>query len=237
MNLIVDIGNTVLKASVADGVTLGKTYRYQGEKGIEFTAGLAAKYHPEKMVVCSARTLSSEEVSLLEKDCGKLTLIDPDHRKVMRRYGLPEYVTPASVASIVAARHLFSGKGCCIFDFGTMLTSSFTAPDGQYLGGNISPGCTTRFRSISRYAKNLPLLSETDDTQFIGNSLNSSIRSGVVSGIMFEIEGYMSQYPDNMTIFTGGDAIYFAKRTKNSIFVICNLVLMGLAQIGEEDEN
>ena len=31
-NLLIDIGNTTLKASWADGMTLGKTFRYQGEK-------------------------------------------------------------------------------------------------------------------------------------------------------------------------------------------------------------
>jgi type III pantothenate kinase len=51
---------------------------------------------------------------------------------------------------------------------------------------------------------------------------------------MFEIDGYMSRNPENITVFTGGDAIYFAKRMKNSIFVVCNLVLMGLALIALE---
>ena len=233
MNLIADIGNTVLKAAVADGATLGKTYRYQGEKGIDYIVDLVGRHHPDRLVICSARPLGKEEVNKLQDCCSVFILIDPEHCEVMRKTGIPEYVTPASVASIIAARHLFSGKACSIFDFGTMITSSFITSDGKYQGGNISPGCTTRFKSISRYAKNLPLLSESADTQSIGNSLNSSVRSGVVSGIMFEIEGYMSLYPDNMTIFTGGDAIYFAKRTKNSIFVVCNLVLIGLARIAE----
>ena len=35
-NLLIDIGNTALKASWADGMTLGKTFRYQGEKKIAF---------------------------------------------------------------------------------------------------------------------------------------------------------------------------------------------------------
>ena len=67
-----------------------------------------------------------------------------------------------------------------------------------------------------------------------GNSVESSIESGVVSGIMFEIEGYTRLRPDNIVIFTGGDAIYFAKKMKNSIFVVCNLVLMGLALITDD---
>ena len=35
-NLIIDIGNTALKAAWADGITLGKTFRYQGERMLEF---------------------------------------------------------------------------------------------------------------------------------------------------------------------------------------------------------
>ena len=52
--------------------------------------------------------------------------------------------------------------------------------------------------------------------------------------MMFEIDGYVSNRPGNICVFTGGDAIYFAKRRKNSIFVVCNLVLMGLALIAVE---
>jgi type III pantothenate kinase len=59
--------------------------------------------------------------------------------------------------------------------------------------------------------------------------LESSIESGVISGIMFEIEGYIRRLPDNIIVFTGGDAIYFAKRMKYSLFVMSQLVLAGLA--------
>jgi type III pantothenate kinase len=68
----------------------------------------------------------------------------------------------------------------------------------------------------------------------MGTDIVSSIYSGVISGIMFEVDGYVSAYPENICVFTGGDANYFAKRRKNSIFVVCNLVLMGLALIALE---
>ena len=35
-NLVIDIGNTALKAAWADGLTLGRTYRYQGEHIVDF---------------------------------------------------------------------------------------------------------------------------------------------------------------------------------------------------------
>ena len=67
-----------------------------------------------------------------------------------------------------------------------------------------------------------------------GIDIKSSIYSGIISGIVFEINGYLTQNHENIAVFTGGDAIYFAKRMKNSIFVVCNLVLMGLALIALE---
>ena len=51
---------------------------------------------------------------------------------------------------------------------------------------------------------------------------------------MFEIEGHICHNPENIVVFTGGDANYFVKRMKNCIFVVCNLVLMGLALMAAE---
>ena len=79
-----------------------------------------------------------------------------------------------------------------------------------------------------------PLLDAPEYVPEIGTDIASSINSGVISGMMFEIDGHISRKPENICVFTGGDAIYFAKRRKNSIFVVCNLVLMGLALIALE---
>jgi len=119
-------------------------------------------------------------------------------------------------------------------DFGTTLSVDFTGEDGMYRGGNISLGCRTRFKAINRYSRALPLVDTPQDPEETGHSEVSSIESGVVSGIVFEIEGYLNLHPENIAVFTGGDANYFAKRMKSSIFVICNLVLMGLALIADE---
>ncbi len=230
-NLIIDIGNTVLKASWADGITLGKTFRYQGERMLDFILSLTSKERPETMVLSSVRTFSPEAVKRLENECERLLVVDCS---LLEGYGLPSYMTPDRAASIVASRYLFKGRGCTIFDFGTTLTVDFISPDGNFEGGNISPGCRTRFKSLNRYSKHLPLLDAPENVEARGTDIASSITSGVISGIMFEIEGYMSRNIGNISVFTGGDAIYFAKRMKNSIFVVCNLVLMGLALMADK---
>ena len=231
-NLLVDIGSTALKASWADGVTLGKTFRYQGEHMIDFILSLVVPDRPDVMVVSSARDISSSDEERLRKCCDRLLLIDSVHKGIYRN--APDYLSPDRYASMVAARYLFKDRKCVIFDFGTTMTVDFLDTCGNYAGGNISPGCRTRFKALNRYSRVLPLVDTPEDIQEVGTSLKSSVESGVISGIMFEIQGYLGQNHENIVIFTGGDAIYFAKRIKNSIFVICNLVLMGLAILAEE---
>ena len=232
-NLLIDIGNTALKASWADGMTLGKTFRYQGEKKIAFILSLTEKEKPEIMVVSNVRSFSDREVEYLKVECGKLIIVNEE---ILKERNIPSYLTPDRAAAIIASRYLFKGKACTIFDFGATLTIDRIDVDGSYIGGNISLGCRTRFKALNRYSKNLPLVDFTEDVKQLGDSLKSSLQAGVISGMLFEIKGYLSDNSENITVFTGGDANYFAKRMKNCIFAVCNLVLMGLALIAFEDD-
>ncbi len=230
-DLIIDIGNTALKASWCDGITLGKTYRYQGEKMLDFILSMVSESRPDKIMLSSVRNFSIQNIETLRGICDRLIILDD---QIKDSYGIPGYLTPDRAASIIASRYLFKGRKCMIFDFGTSLAIDFLDADGRYEGGNVSPGCRTRFKAINRYSRQFPLLDTPEETEEKGYDIESSIESGVISGIMFEIEGYILRNPENISVFTGGDAIYVAKRMKNSIVVVCNLVLMGLALIAVE---
>ena len=233
-NLLIEIGNTAVKAAWSEESVLGKTFRYQGEKVMEFIATLVEKQSPLVTAVVSARVISPEEQQFLSGIGQYLILMDPAHQDVLSPYGVPDYLSYDRACSLVAARYLFKGKACTVFDLGTTLTVDYLDTSGRYLGGNISLGCRTRFKAINRYSKSLPLVDMPSSNKFPGDSQKSSIESGVISGIIFEIDGYIRTNPENIVIFTGGDAIYFAKRMKNSIFVVCNLGLMGLAIITDD---
>ena len=198
---------------------------------LEFILSLTEKSRPETMVLSSVRHFSEQNIARLKAECDRLLTVDGD---ILSRYSLPDYLTPDRAASIIASRYIFKGKGCLIFDFGTTLTIDMLDNDGRFEGGNISPGCRTRFKALNRYSKSLPLVDSPEEHMQTGTGIRSSIGAGVISGIIFEIQGYISLYPEKISVFTGGDAIYFAKRMKNSIFVVCNLVLMGLALIALE---
>lgn len=237
MNLIVEIGNTALKAAWTEDKTLGKTFRYQGERKMDFIASITGREKPGVMVVSSVYELSPSEVKRLREECHQLVILDPAHPLTASRYGFPSYLSYDRTACLLAARYLFKDRACTVFDFGTTLTVDYMDREGRYEGGNISLGCRTRFKALNRYSRALPLLDTPAEIQPLGDSLEGSIESGLISGIMFEIQSYIDRKPDNVVIFTGGDAIYFVKKTKNSIFVVCNLVLIGLALITDEYVN
>ena len=131
-NLIIDIGNTALKASWADGITLGKTFRYQGERMLDFIISLTSRSKPDIMILSSIRTFSQQAVDRLEKECGRLLIVNEE---MLAEYRLPSNMTPDRAASIIASRYLFKGRKTIIFDFGTTLTIDFLDADGKFEGG------------------------------------------------------------------------------------------------------
>ena len=235
-NLLIEMGNTALKAVWAEGDTLGKTIRYQGEKTIEFIQHITEKEKPNVMVLASVRDISSQDEDVLKTLCRELVLIDKKHPSILRAYGLPEYLSPDRAAGVIAVRKLFAGRECIVFDFGTILSIDFILEDGSYLGGNVSLGCRTRFKAINRYSKNLPLVNTPKELTSIGSTLVSSVEAGVMLGIKFEVDAYIASRPESVVIYTGGDANLFVRYTRNSAFVVNNLVLMGLAVISLDYE-
>ncbi len=229
-NLIIDIGSTAVKAAKAEGELLGKTYRYQGERVCDFIMSLARAEKPHEMIISSSTDISQSDINAYSSVCGKLVLVD---NKIKEKYGLPDWLTPDRTATVLAVRKMFAGKGCTIIDLGTTMTIDVIDAEGNYIGGNVSLGLRARLKAINRYSRSFPLVELTEIDCILGHSMQTSIVSGVTRGIIFEIEGYESRFAGNITVFTGGDAIYFAKKMKNSIFVSCNLVLIGLVLLSD----
>lgn len=152
-----------------------------------------------------------------------------------------DYLTPATLgrdrlAAAVGADLLYPGRPVLIVDFGTAVTLDFVS-GGRFRGGFISPGLKTRFRALHDYTAALPELGPSDENLPFGRSTRESIQQGVQQGLRYEIEGHIArmraEFDDLSVIFTGGDAEYFVKRIKNTIFANCDLVFAGLNRILE----
>jgi type III pantothenate kinase len=234
INLLIDIGNSSVKASYAKGSSLEEVIRYEGENLYEFIAGLAKRREVEVIAISTVRRDGALFFKELESECNKLIVVDSEtDLPVVNRYKSPETLGSDRILSAVAAKQMFPGKDLMIFDFGTALTIDFVSRDGEFLGGNISLGLRGRFKALNDYTQLLPLLDNPLDIVDVGGTTKEAIESGVVLGLIFEVSGYIKEYPNHIYIFTGGDAIYFAEKLKSSIFVVYNLVLMGLARVAE----
>ena len=103
---------------------------------------------------------------------------------------------------------------------GTCITFEFIDQQKNYLGGAISPGIDMRLKALDTFTAKLPLIERKENIDLIGTTTNSSILSGVMNGILEEVEGiitrYQNLYPELMVVLSGGDMNYFDKRLKNT---------------------
>jgi type III pantothenate kinase len=152
-------------------------------------------------------------------------------------YATKETLGYDRIASAVEANARFPDQDILIIDIGTAITIDFISSENEFLGGNISPGLRMRFRSLHEYTGRLPLVEPADQDALLGDDTERAIRAGVQNGIIFELDGYINEqkkrYPRLKVLMTGGDAVFFDKKLKNSIFVDLNLNLFGLHRILE----
>lgn len=154
---------------------------------------------------------------------------------IQNKYSTPKSLGVDRLAAVIGASTLFPNEASLVIDLGTCITYDFITKDKEYLGGGISPGMWLRNKSMNAYTANLPLIDNFKDAQLIGNSTESCLRSGIVYGIAFEIDGLIDSYQKSFGIFNtvmcGGDAIFFESKVKASIFVRQEIVLLGLYEV------
>ena len=229
MNLIIDIGNTLVKYAVFKNNEV-----FIIKKSDDFDGRLVDKLLKnndiQKIIVSSVRekvTINSEihTVYLSEKTNVPITV----------KYKTPNTLGKDRLAGVVAAAVLYPNKNVLVIDAGSCITMDYIDKNKVYFGGRISPGIEMRYNSLKKFTKNLPKLTINTSFNLIGNDTNSSIVSGVQSGILAEVETIITDLrKENESLFvvvTGGDTIFFENTLKNSIFADPFLVLKGLNEI------
>jgi type III pantothenate kinase len=186
-------------------------------------------------------TVRKEEPSfaglLRDKGVGVLRLDHLTPLPIRNRYRTKETLGYDRIAAAVEANARFPEQDILIIDMGTAITIDFVNAEGEFLGGNISPGLLMRFRSLHEFTSRLPQVEPAGQDALLGDDTETAIRAGVQNGIIFELDGYINEqkkrYPGLQVLMAGGDAVFFDKKLKNSIFVDLNLNLFGLHRILE----
>ncbi len=236
-NILIDIGNSSFcKVACADEFSIERVVRVPRKDLLLFLSGLVSDGPADTVCVSSVAGDSGEITDWLGKNSRRVVEVGASTRmNISVDYDTPETLGADRIAAAVGVSALFPGEDSVIFDFGTAITVDFLSSGGVFKGGNISPGLGMRFNALHHYTGRLPLVEPSMPVCQTGRSTSEAISNGVVLGIMFEVEKYIENNPGARIVFTGGDALFFAKKLNYPIFVVCNLVVKGLFKIVQEN--
>ncbi len=238
MNLAIDVGNTLVKFGVFASGKMEFKEKVQKDAFAETLKNLSKTFPAiNNVIVASVGRLSAYQISLLEDLYPVLTLTSRSKLPFKNNYGTPQTLGVDRIALVAAAAHQFPGQNVLIIDAGTCITYDFLTMEKEYLGGAIAPGILMRYQSLHNYTAKLPLLEIKTPESLVGTDTETSLHSGVVNGILFEMDGFIDAYKNkfgNLTvILTGGDAHFLRASIKNDIFANPNFLLEGLNHILE----
>lgn len=235
MILAVDVGNTRIKAAVFEGDTLLESFVFLKTTLQKSIQNILNKYkNTAHLVVASVSDVEKQAFMSFEKLVKIHIVSHNDVFPFVSCYQTPKTLGIDRIVLAAGATLQYPNQNRLVIDAGTCVTYDFIDENDHYLGGAITPGLRLRYEALHNFTAKLPLLSLESPKHFIGNSTSESIHSGVVNGLVYEIEGYVeefkSQYSKFIIILTGGDADFLAKRLKNTIFANSNFLLESLNQ-------
>ena len=233
MNLVIDIGNTLIKYAVFENSTL--LVNQASESGL-FLSKVKELFEQfpkiDHALISSVGKLEHKESDVVSLFC-KVHILSHDSKVPFKNsYATPHTLGMDRLALATAAFYKNPRANTLVIDVGTCITYDMLNDAGEYVGGAISPGVRMRYRAMNSQTAALPLLEPDEILDFIGNSTETGMHSGVINGVSQEIDGvidqYRSRFQDLTVILTGGDFHFFAKRLKNTIFANSKFLLEGL---------
>ncbi len=233
MLLTIDVGNTRIKVAVFEHNKQLDFFIFETKEALKNFKNIFKKFsHLQRITLSSVGKLDEEALDYIKIQFPTEIISHQSKFPFKNLYSTPETLGIDRMVLAAGATLQFPNQNRLIIDAGTCITYDFVNSNDEYLGGAISPGISIRYKSLNDYTSKLPLLTISEDLKIIGDSTKSAIHSGVIKGVIFEIEGFISQYSlknqDLTIILTGGDAEFLAKRLKNTIFANSNFLLESL---------
>jgi type III pantothenate kinase len=234
--LCLDFGNTRLKAGVFKNGSFIEEVSFENDS-LETISSVVQKYKPNKTILASVINHDTEIESYLSTKTRFHKLSSSSKLNFTVAVGKTETIGNDRLALMAAACSEFPGKNNLIIGIGTCITYNFINTASQFLGGSISPGMEMRFKALHDYTAKLPLVGSDKNLPLIGYDTKTNLQSGVIFGIVNEINGFIEKYNEKYgnfnAVLTGGDAPYFASQLKSRIFADINFLYKGLYTLSE----
>ena len=232
MNVAVDVGNTYSKIGWFDE---DKLIRYQTRLIWPDLVKEIRNNIPDQIIYSSVNKHVEEFVEALGIKVPVLDLSASTPVPIKKEYKTPQTLGADRVAAAVGAHWLFPETDLVVIDMGTCITYDLVDRTGAFQGGLITPGVKMRFAALHSFTKRLPLFEPVNLPDLIGKSTKEAIESGVMNGVLAEIEGIIDRYrhisPSLCVVICGGDIPFFESSLKPTIFAVPELVLIGLNRI------
>ncbi|HYP40826.1 MAG TPA: type III pantothenate kinase [Chloroflexia bacterium] len=254
MLLAIDVGNTNTVLGLYEGDALVADWRMstvREKMADEWASALITlaghrgyKLGDVDAAICSSvvppATTALRE--MVEKYLGtRLMLVEPGIKTGVKvNVDNPREVGADRIVNTIAAHTRYGGPAIVI-DFGTATTFDVVSPEGEYLGGAISPGLVVASDALFRYTAQLRRIELVAPRSSIGKNTVHSMQSGVVWGYVSLVEGMVARIKRDMgemgaqakIIGTGGLARLIAAHSECMEIVDDNLTLDGLRIIYE----
>ncbi len=231
-----DFGNTRLKAGIFDN----NNFRDEVIVADDSEASIAAlleQFQPDKAVLSSVINHRPGLETQLAEGRSFHMLSHLTKINFTTPVGKPETIGADRLALMAAAAHFYPQQNNLVIALGSCITYNFINQYHQFLGGAISPGMEMRFKSMHAYTAKLPLVSADWNFPLIGYDTKTNLQSGVIVGIVNEIEGFIEKYSQKYgnfnAVLTGGNSSYFASQLKYEIFADQHFLFKGLYALSE----
>ena len=235
LNLIADIGNNSAKFYLFNGEQIVLHTRRNGAS-YDVVSEWNNQFGISRIIVSTVIDLTEEQKAEFQAvGCPVIWFNNTTPTPLKIEYATPHTLGSDRIAAAVGAWSEKPGNNMLVIDAGSAITIDFVTRQGIYKGGNIAPGVKMRLKALHEYTGRLPLVEKEGDTPSIGYDTETAIRSGVITGICHEIDGYITEikekYGDVLVFLTGGDEKTLKNRIKSCIFADKNLVAKGLNRI------
>jgi type III pantothenate kinase len=232
MNIAVDSGNTYSKIGWFEGPELVRCeVRLSFDQMIEAVRSSSV----EHILYASVSKDVEEFRSAIQPNVSLLNLDSTTPLPIVKEYETPATLGADRIAAAVGAGYLYPGEDLVVIDMGTCITYDYLDRHARFQGGLISPGMRMRFNAMHSFTQRLPFVDAAPVPPLIGKNTRHAMLSGVMNGLVAEINGLIAAYralsPASRVVMCGGDVPFFESLLKPPIFVVPQLVLIGLNRI------
>jgi type III pantothenate kinase len=213
--LLLDIGNSAIKAAWSDGEALLDTRRWSISAPAdvkEVSDGIRSARPFDSIIFMSVNPPASDEL------IGKLAAHTDSVYEVGKDLPLgmpvkteePDRVGADRTTTAIAAYRIH-GRALIVVDFGTAITFDCVDGDGAFLGGAICPGVSMITSALERDTAFLPAVDIAPRERFLGRSTEEAMVCGVYHCLVETTNGILEGLFEEMggkvpVIATGGDA-------------------------------